>query len=328
MKARFSGENQWIRWLNGEAQPPWKAIHNLTDSLSSEGVEAESLLELWHRAFASIPPPLPAAPPRETPRQLPASVSHFTGRVAELKLLNRRVAKASQAAGAVIVVLIDGPAGVGKTALAVQWSHQVADHFPDGQLYVDLRGHDDDSRPPLSPDEAILGFMDALGVSAEQVPASPAARIGRYRTSLAGRRMLIVLDNAETPGQVRPLLPGTSGCLVLVTSRSELTGLAAVDGAQVIKLGVLSQKEARDLLTTRLGRSRVTRESKAISELIELCARLPLALNIAASRASVAGPALTNLVEGLRDETKRLDVLTPETPLVAYAPCCLGLLEV
>lgn len=282
-EASLYSKSQWQRWLNGEGQPPWKAIKKLTDKLSAEGIGRGQLLEQWHRAFGEIPPPRSAPSPPVRPRQLPASIPHFTGRAAELSTLNQRVEEATGANSAVVIVVIGGTAGVGKTALAVHWAHLVASRFPDGQLYVNLRGYDSAS-PPISAYEAIRGFLEALGVPAERIAADPEAQAAQYRSEMVGRQMLILLDNAGDAIQVRPLLPGSPGCLVLVTSRKELTGLVAADGARPLTLDVLSGEEARDLLVRRLGTRRIAAEPEAVDELIELCARLPLALNIAAAR--------------------------------------------
>jgi hypothetical protein len=198
---------------------------------------------------------------------------------------------------------------VGKTALAVHFAHQAAGDFPDGQLYVNLRGFDP-AGPPMTPGEAIRIFLDALGVPAAQLPASLDAQTGLYRSLLAGRRMLVLLDNARGVGQVRPLLPASPGCLVLVTSRSQLTGLAAAEGARPMALDLLTGGEAHELLAARLGDERLAAEPAAVQELIGLCARLPLALAIAAARAA-SQPALplAALAAKLRDAGGRLDAL-------------------
>ncbi|MFC4471590.1 NB-ARC domain-containing protein, partial [Streptomyces xiangluensis] len=173
----------------------------------------------------------------------------------------------------------------GKPALAVPWPHRVADRFPDGQLYVNLRGFEP-SGAAVTPDQAVRGFLDALGVPAHRVPVDLQARVGLYRSLLAGRRVLVVLDNARDADQVRPLLPGSPGCLAMVTSRNRLAGLVAAEGAHPIALGLLSMAEARDLLARRLGEHRVTAEPDAVEEIITRCARLPLALAIVAARAA------------------------------------------
>ena len=242
------------------------------------------------------------------PRQLPAATAHFAGRAGELAALARSLDDAA-AAGAVGIAAISGTAGVGKTALAVHWAHQVASRFPDGQLYVNLRGFDP-SDEPLTPAEAARGFIDALAVPPERIPASLDAQIGLYRSLLAGRRMLIVLDNARDAAHVRPLLPGTAGCLVVVTSRRRLTSLAAAEGAYLVTLDVLTDAEAGKMLARRLGATRVADEPEAARELTRLCARLPLALAIAAARAADrGGVSIGALTAELRDVTVRLDAL-------------------
>ena len=176
-------------------------------------------------------------------------------------------------------------AGVGKTALAVHWAHQVAHRFADGQLYVNLRGFDP-AGSPATPDEAIRELLDGLAVPAAQIPPGLPAQAALYRSLLAGRRMLVVLDNARDEQQVRPLLPGGPGCLVLITSRRQLAGLAATDGARLLTLDVLPPAEARQMLTARLGAGRAAAEPAAVTQIAALCAHLPLALAIAAARAA------------------------------------------
>jgi DNA-binding SARP family transcriptional activator len=249
-------------------------------------------------------PPAPASVP--APAQLPADIAHFTGRADELTALT---ALAAEVGSAVVITAIDGTAGIGKTALAVRWAHRHAASFPDGQLYVNLRGFDP-TGTPVEAEAAIRGFLDALAVPPERIPADPEARIGLYRSLLADRRMLVVLDNACGPAQVRPLLPGSAGCLVLVTSRNQLTGLVAVDGVRSLTLDLLTPREARELLIRRLGAGRAAAEPDAVEELIGLCARLPLALNITAARAA-ARPAfpLAVFAAQLRQARDRLAAL-------------------
>jgi tetratricopeptide (TPR) repeat protein/transcriptional regulator with XRE-family HTH domain len=250
--------------------------------------------------------PAPAA--TQGPRQLPASAAGFAGRQAELGVLSSVLGQVGVTPGTVVVSAVGGIAGVGKTTLAVRWAHHVADQFPDGQLHVNLRGFGPGG-PPLPPATVIRDFLDALGVPAERVPAQPEARAGLYRSLMAGRRMLVLLDNARDSGQVIPLLPGSSGCLVLVTSRSPLTALVA-DGARQVALDVLSEAEARDLLALRLGTRRVAREPAAADQIVTLTGRLPLALSIVTARAA-AHPAqpLAALASELADERHRLDAL-------------------
>jgi hypothetical protein len=209
----------------------------------------------------------------------------------------------------VVISAIDGIPGVGKTALAVCWAHRVAEQFPDGQLYVNLRGFDPSSRP-TTPGEAIRGFLHGFGVPPERIPASTEAQAALYRTLTAGKRLLVVLDNARDADQVWPLLPGSPGCLVLVTSRARLLGLVAAYGTHLLALDLPSRSEARGLLAGRLGLAAMAAEPQAADELIRLCARLPLALGLAAARAAARpGFPLATLAAELRETTGRLDAL-------------------
>jgi class 3 adenylate cyclase/tetratricopeptide (TPR) repeat protein len=252
-------------------------------------------------------PPLTGA----VPRQLPAGVGFFVGRERELKALDELLDQGSDPGGsrAVPVMAVGGMAGVGKTALAVHWARRIADRFPDGQLYVDLRGYDPDGGPITA--EAVTGwFLAALGVPAPAIPAELQVRAGLYRSVLAGRRVLIVLDNARDAAQVRPLLAGGPGCLVVVTSRSSLTGLAVADGAWLVRLGTLEQQEAERLLEARLGREPVASEPAAVADLVRLCAGLPLALAITAARAAESPDLPLAVLAGeLASEAGRLDAL-------------------
>jgi tetratricopeptide (TPR) repeat protein/transcriptional regulator with XRE-family HTH domain len=250
------------------------------------------------------------------PRQLPAPVQHFAGRSAELKMLNGLLDHSADK-DTVVISAIGGTAGVGKTALAVHWAHQVAELFPDGQLYVNLRGFAP-SGSPAAPGDAIYEFLDALGVPADLIPADLDARAAMYRSVLAGKRVLVVLDNARDADQARPLLPASAGCLAVVTSRSPLAGLVAIEAARPISLEVLSEAEATELLMSRLGTDRAGVQAQAVAELIELCARLPLALAVAAARAAIRpGIPLTALVSELRNAQGRLDALDGSDPLAS-----------
>lgn len=249
--------------------------------------------------------------PVTVPRQLPPTIPHFAGRTVELTALDRGLERASgnRTAGAVAISAICGMAGVGKTALALRWAHQIADRFPDGQLYVNLRGYEP-SGHHMDAAEALRGFLDALGVAPGQIPADLDGQAGLYRSLLADKRMLIFADNARDAAQVRPLLPGAAGCLVLVTSRSTLAGLAAADGACTLNLGVLTVTEAVDLLSARLGSDRVAAELAATAELVELCSQLPLALAIVAARAAASGWPLAVLAAEVADARGRLAALS------------------
>jgi tetratricopeptide (TPR) repeat protein len=261
---------------------------------------------------AAAPPGGRAAavyPPIVVPRQLPGPVRHFAGRRAELELLTGLLGEAGTAPGPVLITAIGGTAGVGKTALAVHWAHQVAHRFPDGQLYVNLHGFDPSCRPAEAA-EAIRVLLDALGVPAGQIPAGLDAMAGLYRSLLSGRRTLVLLDNARDAEQARPLLPGSPSCVVVVTSRSQLAGLAVSEGAYTLTLDLLTEAEAAELLARRLGAARLNAEPEATAELITLCARLPLALAIAAARVSARpGLGLGALAEELKDAQRRLDAL-------------------
>ena len=239
------------------------------------------------------------------PSMLPAGVAGFAGRSGELAALSAMPGRDGRP---VLITAIGGTAGVGKTALAVHWARQHAAWFPDGQLYANLRGFG--PAEPLPPAEALRGFLDAVGVPAAQIPASLDGRRAAYRSALAGKKILILLDNARDPAQVRPLLPASPTATVVITSRNELASLVVTDGAQPITLDVLTDPEAHQMLTQRLGPGRVAAEPAAASELITLCARLPLALAITAARA-VAHPALplSALATELRHATSRLDAL-------------------
>ena len=243
------------------------------------------------------------APP--VPAQIPPEVAGFAGRDAELAQLRA----ALPSPGGTPIVVLTGTAGVGKTALSVRFAHEVADRFPEGQLYVNLHGFDP-SAAPGDPSAALRGFLEALGVPGSLVPTAVEAQTGLLRSMLDGKRILLLLDNAQTTSQVRPLLPGSSGCMVVVTSRDQLAGLVAAEGARLIPLDVLSEDEARDMLAARLGAARLAAEPAAVAELIRQSARLPLALSVASARAVTRpGIALAALTAELRDARVRLDPL-------------------
>ncbi|MEU3795798.1 tetratricopeptide repeat protein [Streptomyces fructofermentans] len=253
-------------------------------------------------------PVAPAAAP--VPAQLPADVSAFTGRTRQLAELDTHLlapGPSSPGSTTVVVSAVSGTAGVGKTALAVRWAHGARQDFPDGQLYVNLRGYDPEE--PLPAAEALAGFLDALGVPGPEIPLRLDDRAARYRTEISGRRLLVVLDNASSAEQVRPLLPGTPSCRVLVTSRDSLASLVSVHGAHRLVLDVLSPDDALALLRTLAG-ERVDAEEEAASTLAEQCGRLPLALRVAAELA-LSRPRMTlaDLVAELDDHRRRLRLL-------------------
>jgi transcriptional regulator with XRE-family HTH domain/tetratricopeptide (TPR) repeat protein len=241
------------------------------------------------------------------PRELPAAVAGFIGRNSELAALNSMLVRTLAGSPlTTLITAIGGIAGVGKTALAVHWAHQTAGSFPNGQLYVNLRGYDPGQ--PLSAGEALTAFLRTLGVPDRDIPPGEDERAARYRSLLAGRRMLIVLDNARDAGQVRPLLPGTPGCVAVVTSRDRLAGLVARDGARRLELDVLPLHDAVRLLRTLIG-GRVDAEPAAAAVLAAHCCRLPLAVRMAAELAvGRPGASLASLAAELADQ-QRLDLL-------------------
>ncbi len=251
------------------------------------------------------------------PQQLPLRTANFVGRDAHLADLNTVLREQSNrpAGATVVITAIAGTAGVGKTALALHWAHQIRKQFPDGQLFVNLQGfHPTESA--LDPGEVLRGFLEALAVPAHRIPADPPARAALFRTLLTGRRMLIMLDNARDSEQIRQLLPGAPGCLVTVTSRNQLSGLVAVEGAHPLRVDVLSDAEARELLTSRIGAHRTTADPNAVAEIIAFCARLPLALAIVAGRAATHPRfPLSAIADELRDLRGRLDALHGEDQL-------------
>jgi tetratricopeptide (TPR) repeat protein len=302
-------KSQWARWINGRSRPPRKAVSRLAAKLAAEGIDAGHLADLWDKAFTSAPPDWPAGSTLISPRQLPAGTAYFAGREAELDALTGLADDAADATGTVVISAISGTAGVGKTALAVHWARLAAHRFPDGQLFVHLRGYDP-SGTPVAPAEAIRDILGTLSRVADRMPVDLDAQAALYRSVLAGRRMLIILDNARTADQVRPLLPGSPGCMVIVTSRHQLTSLIAAEGARPLTLDLLSEAEARELLAHRIGAQRIAAEPAAAAELLALCARLPLALCIVTARAATRPSfPLTVLTSRLRDTRDRLDAL-------------------
>jgi DNA-binding SARP family transcriptional activator len=258
---------------------------------------------------AGVTAPAPIAP---VPRELPADVGAFTGRTAELAELDRSLLTRADPAGAdraavSVISAVSGTAGVGKTALAVHWAHHAARRFADGQLYVNLRGYDPNQ--PVTATDALAGFLRSLGLPGQDIPPAEAERAARYRSLLAGKRALIVLDNASSVAQVRPLLPGHPACAVVVTSRDSLAGLVARDGASRLDLDLLPSADAVALLRELIG-GRVDADPGAAGALAEQCARLPLALRVAAELAAGRpGVPLASLVTELAGQHQRLDLL-------------------
>ncbi|HEY0532841.1 MAG TPA: BTAD domain-containing putative transcriptional regulator [Actinoplanes sp.] len=236
----------------------------------------------------------------DVPAQLPATLPGFTGRAAEIERLDEILERSEREPIGVTVAVLSGMPGVGKTALAAYWAQRVRDRFPDGQLYVNLRGFDPAS-PPIRPGETVRWFLEALQVPSGGVPAGLDAQTALYRGLLSGRQMLILLDNAASADQIRPLLPGGGRCLVVVTSRHQLPGLVVTEGAQPVPVGLFTADEAVELLAARLGRRRLTSEAPAARDIIEECGRLPLALALTAAHAALR-PSIT--LRDLADELR------------------------
>jgi DNA-binding SARP family transcriptional activator/tetratricopeptide (TPR) repeat protein len=303
------------------------------------GVEPAARLQRLHQQILTADPEL-AAPAHEelapggasltgsgplissqppTPAQLPHSTPGFSNRDAEIRWLNGLLADHGPNQGPDLsqageIVAITGTAGVGKTTLAVHWAHRVRDRFPDGQLYVNLRGFDP-AGPPMEPSQAIRALLDAFAVPPDRFPVDLDAQAALYRTMLADRQMLIVLDNARDADQVRPLLPGTPSSLVIVTSRNQLLSLIAADGARPLEPDLLSADQARRLLAGRLGPRRVAADPAAMDEIIDACAGLPLALSMVGARAAASSRLpLAELAEELRETRGQLYALVGQDP--------------
>ncbi len=294
LRERFHGQLMLALYRCGRQAEALAAYQRAREILVGElGTEPGPDLRELHQRILSADPTLAVtdAPPagvtgaqRAVPRELPATVRHFTGRAAELAALTRMLGQpAGRAPAAVVISAIGGTAGVGKTALAVHWAQQMADRFPDGQLYVNLRGYD--PAQPVPATDALAGFLRSLGVPGPDIPPEADQRAARYRSMLAGKQMLIVLDNAGSADQIRPLLPGTPACTVLVTSRDALAGLVVRDGAGRLNLDVLPPQDAVALLRTLIG-DHVDVEPDAARELADQCCRLPLALRVAGELAA------------------------------------------
>ncbi|MCG7523257.1 tetratricopeptide repeat protein [Streptomyces sp. OfavH-34-F] len=312
-------------YRSGRPADALTGYHGIRRRLAEElGVDPGAPLQRLHQRILNGDPeldlpaparsaaPSPAPLPRSnvpTPRQLPAAPRWFIGRHRQLTALDRALDLAGEPDGSMAVSVIGGGSGIGKTRLALHWAHRNLDRFPDGQLYVDLRGFDPVEKP-VAPAVVVRGFLDALGVDSGSVPLDAQAQLGLYRSLMQGRRMLIVLDNAANAEQAAALLPGSTSCAVLVTSRRQLAGLAGAHGARLLTLDVLNDAEARDLLAHYAGPDRVAGEPTAVAALLAHCAGLPLALSVVGARATVHPDfPLAVLAEELADESARLDAL-------------------
>ncbi|HEX6685405.1 MAG TPA: tetratricopeptide repeat protein [Candidatus Limnocylindrales bacterium] len=299
----------------------WEVVREIVTRL---GGDVEEFAELWQRAReaevldADQAPADPepagttgtAGTAAPAPRTLPAEVYGFIGRDEHLKRLDELV---GTDAGGMPIAVLTGMGGIGKTALAVHWAHRVADRFPDGQLFVNLRGLDPTGQA-VPPATALRGFLAASGVPADGIPTELDALTAYFRSLVAGKRILLVLDNARNAEQVRPLLPGSGPAVVVVTSRDQLTPLVAVEGAQPLHLDPLSTSEAWRLLSRRLGAQRIEAEPETTDAIIATCGRLPLALAVVAARAQQSGFSLAEVTAEVLDTARRLDALDAGDP--------------
>ena len=315
---RLAGQLILALYRSGRQGEALRHYERLRLLLADElGVDPGPSLQRLHRQILTADPVVAGRPAVSTlPRQLPAAPESFTGRTGELDRLDAILAASEASPTTMTVCVVSGTAGVGKTALALHWAHRVADRFRDGQLYVNLRGFDPGGSV-LGPGEALRGLLGTLDVPPHRIPAGLEAQAALYRSVLAGRRALLVLDNARDVGQLRPLLPGTPGCQVVVTSRDRLTGLIAGHGAQSVVLDLLTRAEAGELLAGRVGQRRAAAEPEAVDQIVTRCAGLPLALAVAAARAATRPRlSLSEVADELRDSHSALDALADVDPTV------------
>ncbi|MGH3620632.1 MAG: ATP-binding protein [Sciscionella sp.] len=266
---------------------------------------------------------VPRDPGVPVPRQLPPSPRWFTGRAAELAALSAALDEVAGQNNTVVISALGGTGGIGKTWLALRWAHEHLTEFPDGQLFVDLHGYAP-TGGPVAPARAVRGFLDALGVDSGRIPVELDAQVALFRSLVAGRRLLIVLDNARDTSQVISLLPGSPSCTVLVTSRDRLAGLVTGHGARPLPVDVLSEPESRALLLARLGAARLAAEPDAVGEVLACCAGFPLALSVVAARAQTHPElALAVVAAELRETATRLGALDEGDP-AASVPAVLS----
>jgi DNA-binding SARP family transcriptional activator len=331
---RFAGQLMLALYRSGRQADALGHYQRVREALAEDlGADpGRPLRELHHSMLTSDPAiaaPSPGLSPARAavaaaepvPRQLPPAPIGFTGRDEELAALDEAVRAA--AGGAVVITALAGMGGIGKTWLALHWAHRNAARFPDGQLFVDLQGFAPADRP-MDPSAALRGFLTGLGVEHGRIPPQEHAQAALYRSLLADKRLLLVLDNAADAAQVEPLLPGSATCAVLITSRDRLTSLLTRHGARLLRVEVLEPPEARALLAERIGAQRIDAEPEAVDALLAACGGLPLALGVVAARA-VQDPRipLARLAAELGDEPGRMDALADEDP-AASLPAVLS----
>jgi tetratricopeptide (TPR) repeat protein/transcriptional regulator with XRE-family HTH domain len=297
----------YLSKVESGAKPPTHELAARCDDVLDTGGTLAALVDQERPASASALLARPA--------QLPAPATNFTGRTTAIRVLDTALLQRRRGETEVPVVVISGMGGCGKTALATRWAHRAAARFPDGVLFTDLRGFGPAGRP-ASPEAVLTAFLHALGVPAASIPTAPDALAGAYRTTLHNRRVLVVLDNAADARQVRPLIPGSARCGVIVTSRSRLPGLVTRDGATPVRLGAFTPQESASLIAMITGSGGTDEDERSAYQLAELCAHLPLALRVAAERlATPSDLRIDERIAHLADHRTRLDALSsPDDP--------------
>ncbi|GAB3076738.1 hypothetical protein GCM10027186_36810 [Micromonospora schwarzwaldensis] len=316
-------------YLNGRTPMPLDVLDRLLLALGVSPAEAGVWATRWERitgdrlvtgpaepGHAGDRAPVRPGPPTTVPAQLPPTSAAFTARREILAALDGLLPEVDHEPGAPVIAVVTGTAGVGKTTVVTRWAHGVRRHFPDGQLHANLRGFDP-AGTPVAPAEALRDFLDAFEVPRERIPAHLDAQVTLFRTLLTGRRVLLVLDNARDADQVRPLLPASGGCLVVVTSRGQLPGLVATEGARPLTVDLLTAAESRALLARRIGVRRVADEPAAVDEIVARSSGLPLALAVVAARAATHPRfSLATVARELREAPRRLDPLAGADPAI------------
>ncbi|MER8088798.1 BTAD domain-containing putative transcriptional regulator [Streptomyces sp. NPDC094048] len=321
---RLAGQLMLALYRSGRRSDALAHYQNIQHRLSEElGTDPGPALQRLHQQILTTDAALAVRPAAGTtaqlgtamvPHQLPPPPGHFIGRAREIAELDKVLNAGGAPGGTVVISTIGGIGGIGKTWLADHWAHHNAAAFPDGRLHADLRGFSP-LGDPASPAEVVQNFLHALGLASTEMPVDLPGRVAMYRSLIADRRMLIVLDDARDTAQVLPLLPGTPSCTTLITSRRGLTGLITAHGARPLALDVVSEAEAREMLVDRLGPQRVAEEPEAVATLLDHCAGLPLAISVMSARAGIHPTfPLAALAEELHDRSARLDAFGTDDP--------------